>query len=628
MFEAEIESTKLRLAEQLLTATSGGLHLVQVLDHPTLDHAYKQFFRAEIEWMLYQERILRQANLPIEPHDPVFRRVYGQFEEYVRTHAWFDRKTAVGLIDSAVKSILNYRLRPRVTLKWFVFRGEPTKPVCEILLRMRYFADYPYFQAGFEQWMQDRSLDEHSTHIMPIFEFERLVKQLDDDYILDLSTTEFIELLDPIFRFFNDAHTPIAVQTIPIEALIVFLDDKDIQVIAQKLERMLYHDGVRSITREMILRVVDQVLQELEQQGQSSMPTEEESAPPNAMPERSDLETDRAGDEDNASQALPLKIEQPTISLPSAEHPEPFDKLSQEQVSAEAVESWQNTECAQQDIPTMGEHARDNPTAAVMDTTEHTTSVEQLSNASVQLSVEEESPSDAVSVADDVLLSSAAANAPSHQLSNQETAAEPSLQVENSSERQTFPHQTQPEDDEHAITIETIEEMVQALETLSDHFLVTNSADSIALEREFELPQHEALAPDKSATSAQEETEETAADSPPPSVDTSSEVLTLPYDEVLETGLQQVRVRGELRQQSYASLTSLLDERLKEAVLNKLCSQDHSRYQALLMRLDAAPSIRSALNELDRYCAEFGLDPKSKVAQELRMVLVKRYTLA
>jgi hypothetical protein len=47
-----------------------------------------------------------------------------------------------------------------------------------------------------------------------------------------------------------------------------------------------------------------------------------------------------------------------------------------------------------------------------------------------------------------------------------------------------------------------------------------------------------------------------------------------------------------------------------------------------MARLNAASSVRAALNELDRYLAEYALDPTMKVAQELRLALVKRYTLA
>jgi hypothetical protein len=46
----------------------------------------------------------------------------------------------------------------------------------------------------------------------------------------------------------------------------------------------------------------------------------------------------------------------------------------------------------------------------------------------------------------------------------------------------------------------------------------------------------------------------------------------------------------------------------------------------LLNRLEQALTMRTAMNELDRYLAEFHLDPKSKAAQELRMALVKRFT--
>lgn len=631
MFEAVIENTKRRLVEQLLLPSSGGLHLVQVLDHPSLDHAYKQFFRAELEWMLYQERIQCQANLPIEPTDPVFRRVYSQFEDYVRTHAWFDRKAAIGLIDLAVKSVLNYRLRPRVTLKWYVFRGEPTKPVCEILLRLQYFADYPYLHAGFEQWMQDRSLDEHSTHIMPIFEFERLVKQLDDDYILDLSTTEFIELLDPIFCFFNESQTPLAVQTIPIEALIVFLDDKDIQVIAQKLERMLYHDGVRSITREMILRVVDQVLQELEQQGQSSLPEEAESAPSNTILESSDIANDNAYDENDSTQVLSSEIEQPPALLSSAEHPEPLDEFDQEQLRLEASESQSVAERAQQDATSTLEHSLEKLTSTVIDTIEYTTGVEQPSVPLAHPFGEEEPQPIAISAADDAMLSSTAANATNVSLANQETAIEPLLEEAASPELYAANQLQQQESGEGTSGIEVSGAVAHSFEVVGESFLVAESADAFALEREFDLQQHAEGAPENQSVSPSatiSAQEEEGIVPPPLSTDTSSDIPTSLYDEALETGLRQVRVQGELLRQSYPSLTSLLDVQLKEAVLNKLCARDNARYNELLARLEAAPSIRSALNELDRYCADYSVDPKSRVAQELRIVLVKRYTLA
>lgn len=650
MFEAEIESTKLRLAEMLLPPSKGGVHLVQVLDHPSLDRAFKEFFRAEVEWQLYQDRIQRQSNLPIEPNDLVFRNVWGQVEDYVRQHARFDRRQALALIDTAVKSILNYRIRPRVTLKWFVYRGEPTKPVCEIFLRLQYFADYPYFRQGFEQWMEERSLARDSMQIMPMFEFERLVKQLDDDYILDLSTSEFLDLLDPIFSFFNDPSTPTALEAIPIEALIVFLDDKDIQVIAQKFERMLYHDGVRNVTREMILRVVEQVLQELEQQEyQPERKSEHDASAASAEAiassdvqqsasslvageesEVTDEGPSAAGEEElQSQQVLEEKFHGDNWAEPVQESQQLGEKKdvthssAAEDIHPESVPTSANEPLSANEEDALNEDA---PAAEELPSTEETVWFEVSERAEPESDALQETPGEEF-----IPEGAATESVPTHRDADHGAMDDAPLveQLEGAVS-----------DEPDATTLAELESLLEMASDISPTFHTETPEQRHALEREFDLPAtQDSVSPprmetEESLTSTpserpieqdQAETLEGEAVTVQPAVAMASSRAAA-TDAVLESGIRQVRVPASMQSQQLPPLNEFLGEDLRQLVQTKLCQGSQERYDALIARLEQATSVRTALNELDRFVAEFNLDPKSKAAQELRVALVKRYT--
>lgn len=652
MFEAEIESTKLRLAEMLLPPSKGGVHLVQVLDHPLLDRSFKEFFRAEVEWQLYQDRIQRQSNLPIEPNDPVFRNVWRQVEDYVRQHARFDRRQALGLIDTAAKSILNYRIRPRVTLKWFVYRGEPTKPVCEIFLRLQYFADYPYFRHGFEQWMEERSLERGSMQIMPIFEFERLVKQLDDDYILDLSTSEFLDLLEPMFSFFNDPSTPRALEAIPIEALIVFLDDKDIQVIAQKFERMLYHDGVRNVTREMILRVVEQVLQELEQQESQQVPEYASENETPTMPAEQTASSDvvQMASTHALGEESPV-IEEKTAVVEEQEHPprSEMDALPPQDDETQPVQ--QIEQHAEREVSPQASVVQDNHTECSSLSTDESHSVTSEVALKVDVLHTEDTPS-----AEDSSLQEGAVHAEDvpdamHKLQGgviiPETPAAESLPEQSASDQDTTTEQRPAKlvedantDDLDASTLAELASLLEMASDLSETFHTETPEQRDALQREFdrasaqpsssppptkaaEVPSSEP--PEHSTQHVQEEERTIDAVAARAAVATTPSRATM-TDATLESGIRQVRVSASVHPQQLPPLEEFLGDDLRHHVHSKLCQGSKERYDMLIARLEQATSVRSALNELDRFIAECNLDPKSKAAQELRVVLVKRYT--
>ncbi|MFM8437822.1 MAG: hypothetical protein ACKOAX_05055 [Candidatus Kapaibacterium sp.] len=271
MFESDIERSKLRLIEAV-DGYQASTYLRDIVACASVDYAYKQYFEAEFAWWLYEEQTVRKTNPHVDPHDPETASILRDLDLRYHKNARFERDQLLSIADAAVKGVLNYRVRPRTTLKWFVYRGEPTKPIHEIYLRMRYFADYPYLHEGFNRWLVQRGLRFDSLDIISVLEFERLIKRIDDDAILDLSPSEFVNMIVPIgYCFPPDPGEP-ADRGIPIEAVIIFLDDKEVYVIAQKLEHMLYQQGIRFLTKDMFLSVVDEVLAEVEDEPRTETP--------------------------------------------------------------------------------------------------------------------------------------------------------------------------------------------------------------------------------------------------------------------------------------------------------------------------------------------------------------------
>ncbi|HRK04955.1 MAG TPA: hypothetical protein PLW14_07650 [Chlorobiota bacterium] len=266
MFEKELERTRKNLRTVLATSQPY-LPLRSILENENVGAAYRVYFRSEVDWWVHEERAIRMSNPRFDTTDPAFRTTLSQLEELYVGFARFDHEELHATIDAAVKTRLNYLCRPRTTLKWFVFRGEPTKPVHEVVLRLRYFNDYRYLIDGFLAWARSRGTSASAYEILSVVEFERIIEKVDNDAILDLSQEQFVDLLEPLYRFFADADPDLPPATVPTEAVIIFLDDKGAIPISQALERALYREELRYLTRSRLIDIINDVIAQIESQG-------------------------------------------------------------------------------------------------------------------------------------------------------------------------------------------------------------------------------------------------------------------------------------------------------------------------------------------------------------------------
>jgi hypothetical protein len=285
MFEKEIERVRKQLGQQLETRQPY-TSLSAILANHEIHPAYRTYFSAEVQWWLHEERAIRASNPRFDISVPQLQQSLAALDALYLQHARFDHEELLSTIEAAAKTRFNFLCRPRTTLKWFVFRGEPTKPLYEILLRLSYLSDHDYLLGGIRSWAESRG-DTSTNEILSVIEFERIIEKIDNDAILDLSQEEFVQLLEPMYQLFADVHPDLPPETVPTEAVIIFLDDKGAVPLSQALERMLYREELRALTRKKFMEVIDAVIATIDEAAaeppaevfmQANMPVEAETS--------------------------------------------------------------------------------------------------------------------------------------------------------------------------------------------------------------------------------------------------------------------------------------------------------------------------------------------------------------
>jgi hypothetical protein len=265
MFEKELDRVRKQLGQQLETRAPY-TPLSVILANHDVHPAYRAYFDAEVQWWLHEERAIRASNPRFDVNAQPLQQVLSDLDVLYVQHARFDHEELLSTIEAAAKTRLNFLCRPRTTLKWFVFRGEPTKPLYEILLRLNYLSDHQYLLQGIRSWAGSRG-DVSANEILSVVEFERIIEKIDNDAILDLSQEEFVQLLEPMYQLFADVNPELPPETVPTEAVIIFLDDKGAVPLSQALERMLYREELRALTRKKFMEVIDAVIATIDEAG-------------------------------------------------------------------------------------------------------------------------------------------------------------------------------------------------------------------------------------------------------------------------------------------------------------------------------------------------------------------------
>ncbi len=310
MFEREIQRAK-ELLTQRMAGASQYVYWDDIRRRADIAVFYRNFFGAESQWWIFDQQMQRAANPRFDTTNPALSGLFSELDHVLMESARYDHQDLNAAIDLAVKTRFNYILRPRTTLKWFVYRGEPTKTLREVMLRMDYFLEYDYMLDGVRNWISTKQQEKSGaeanggngaftgtatqsptdrtdtrlqdnltkpdsvrpftvdTSLVSVVEFDRVLQTVDNDVILEYSPEEFTDLLTPMFEMFDEIHAgDRALQQyrgkVPTPALIIFLDDKGIYRIAQELEELMKTRSLRYVGQREFLHVLNDIVAKLE----------------------------------------------------------------------------------------------------------------------------------------------------------------------------------------------------------------------------------------------------------------------------------------------------------------------------------------------------------------------------
>jgi len=258
MFQVEIDQLTSKLFRQIHTGSEYVL-LQEILNSELIEDGTKNYFRAEIEWWIYKEREYKTTVLDLHDSTASINQLFNTLDEVFRERARFSLHDLRALLHQFVSARLNFLCRPRETLKQFVFRNKQSCSLEEILLRINYFSEYAYLNDGIRSWFFQLDHTRKDNVFLTKEQFQSLIASIDDSVLLadDFSPQTFVELLTPLFEFFDVASSYIPPRSVPIETLILFLDDKEIVPIAKLLTELYHKQKIKFVTKSKLLSIIN-----------------------------------------------------------------------------------------------------------------------------------------------------------------------------------------------------------------------------------------------------------------------------------------------------------------------------------------------------------------------------------
>jgi hypothetical protein len=259
MFKEIIKSAKHKLLSSI-DIQDNFLQSGELLENFDIQKVYIAYFKGAIDRSLYEERLIREASIKFGSEDVDIHTIYSNNNEQFPAKTGFDSDELDILISTAVETRLNMLIRPRTTLKWFVFQGDLTKTYDEIQKRLNYIADYAYLVDGLKLVFEDKSEGILNHTIASVFEFEKHIEKIDKALLFSLSPEQFADLCEPIFDFFSNNSDESKGREIPIKAMAVFLDDKDLADVAVNFEQICRAENIEFITKQFFLDFINDIL--------------------------------------------------------------------------------------------------------------------------------------------------------------------------------------------------------------------------------------------------------------------------------------------------------------------------------------------------------------------------------
>ncbi len=256
IFEAEIDIIR----NTVRARTIGEEETIRLRDilladiHP----AIKAYFKADVEHLLEEERRQEVRSNRFPYSLPEVARLLRQIDLLLVYHYQFGQHDFDIMLDHAVHFQFNFLCRPQWTLLSFIFENQRRKGASEIERKLRYCLDYPYYTEIIERYMEERGVAE-----MTYEEFSTLLEKIDREIVSEHSSVELALMARPMLKFIEAGQPRLtdssADSRIPINAAIVFFEDKKLNDIKERLEKERDLNEMGDITLHLLADFIEKV---------------------------------------------------------------------------------------------------------------------------------------------------------------------------------------------------------------------------------------------------------------------------------------------------------------------------------------------------------------------------------
>ena len=277
--------------------------------------ALKAYFKAEVERKLESARAaeVRSGNFPYGM--PEVASLQKQIDLVLVYHYHFTRQEFETLLEESVYFQFNYLCRPQWTLLNFIVGDVRSVQASIVEKKLRYCIDYAYFPELIKRYMVAHGLAGISYE-----EFKNLLEKIDNEVIACHSSSELAQMTRALFAFVESGKmTPqhdLTQQTLPINAAIVFFEDKHLDEIRTRLEFERDNHEMNVLTITQLANFVE-IVRTGDEKATAAPPT------PPVMEEKI-FETSPSENLLSAALARPLEISEPKLQdIPVKEFPKP-----------------------------------------------------------------------------------------------------------------------------------------------------------------------------------------------------------------------------------------------------------------------------------------------------------------
>lgn len=211
----------------------------------------KNFFRAEIRRKLGGDLTKSSWFSGIQQSDGGAARIAQTLVVSLTDAYQFPRGEFLDTLDLAVHFVANYLCRPQWTLENFLFDQGPRIPLTALSDGLAYVADYRYLGELALRSLQRRGQSEVGRE-----EFQLLIGKIDEEVVRQHNARELASLTRPLFQFFQIPESQPG-GAIPIEALLVFFEDKRLRILKEYISGMCHLRNRAHVTFEELTHMIE-----------------------------------------------------------------------------------------------------------------------------------------------------------------------------------------------------------------------------------------------------------------------------------------------------------------------------------------------------------------------------------